>query len=89
MPPIPSYLQGYETQYAADPRGAARAWFAEAHFGLFMHYGLYSQLGRGEWVMLRERIPVAEYVNVSKSASVAGDGRLMTAPSASVRFPRF
>jgi alpha-L-fucosidase len=26
-----------------------------------MHYGLYSLLGRGEWVMLRERIPVAEY----------------------------
>lgn len=26
-----------------------------------MHYGLYSQLARGEWVMLREKIPVARY----------------------------
>ncbi len=26
-----------------------------------MHYGLYSQLGRGEWVMLKEKIPVARY----------------------------
>ncbi|MEK7407867.1 MAG: alpha-L-fucosidase [Acidobacteriota bacterium] len=36
-------------------------WFKQAKFGLFMHYGLYSLLGRGEWVMQRERIPVAEY----------------------------
>ena len=32
-----------------------------------MHYGLYSQLGRGEWVMLRERIPVAKYVAFKES----------------------
>jgi alpha-L-fucosidase len=44
-----------------DPRMAARDWFAEAKFGLFMHYGLYSLLGRHEWVMYREDIPVAEY----------------------------
>ena len=36
-------------------------WFRKAKFGLFMHYGVYSILGRGEWVMLREAIPVAEY----------------------------
>ena len=33
----------------------------ESRFGLFIHWGLYSQLGRHEWVMNRERIPVAEY----------------------------
>jgi alpha-L-fucosidase len=26
-----------------------------------MHFGLYSQLGRGEWVMLREKIPLTQY----------------------------
>jgi len=57
----PSYLRDYASIYRRDPRGAARAWFRDARFGLFMHYGLYSLLGRGEWVMLRERIPVAEY----------------------------
>jgi alpha-L-fucosidase len=61
---VPSYLKDYEALYREDPRQAARAWFADAKFGLFMHYGLYSQLGRGEWVMLRERIPVAEYVKL-------------------------
>jgi len=48
---IPSYLQGYEALYERDPRAAALAWFADARFGLFMHYGLYSLLGRHEWVM--------------------------------------
>ncbi len=28
---------------------------------MFVHWGLYAQLGRHEWVMNRERIPVAEY----------------------------
>ncbi len=36
-------------------------WWNEARFGMFVHWGLYSQLGRHEWVMNRERIPVAEY----------------------------
>ena len=35
--------------------------FQAARFGLFIHYGLYSLLGRGEWVLNREQIPVDEY----------------------------
>lgn len=58
---IPSYLRGYEEIYAKDPRKAAVEWFRNARFGLFMHYGLYSLLGRHEWVQFRERIPVKEY----------------------------
>ncbi len=58
---LPRYLQGYADRYAKSPRQAALAWFKDARYGLFMHYGVYSLLGRGEWVMLRETIPVAEY----------------------------
>jgi len=36
-------------------------WFVRARYGLFIHYGLYSLLGRGEWVMNREGIPRDEY----------------------------
>ena len=36
-------------------------WFAEARYGLFIHYGLYSLLGRGEWALNREQIPLPEY----------------------------
>ncbi|MCM8776985.1 MAG: alpha-L-fucosidase [Candidatus Omnitrophica bacterium] len=36
-------------------------WFEEARFGMFIHWGDYSVLGRGEWVMFQENIPVSEY----------------------------
>ncbi|MBV6644504.1 MAG: alpha-L-fucosidase [Cyclobacteriaceae bacterium] len=57
---IPSYLDGYKG-YGNDPLGTATQWFREAKFGLFIHYGLYSLLGRGEWVQYYEKIPVKEY----------------------------
>jgi alpha-L-fucosidase len=38
-----------------------RKWFEEARFGLFIHWGVYSTLGDGEWVMNNQRIPVATY----------------------------
>ena len=36
-------------------------WFTEARYGLFIHYGLYSLLERGEWAWNREEIPFEEY----------------------------
>jgi len=35
--------------------------FQQARFGAFIHYGLYSALGRSEWAMYNEAIPAAEY----------------------------
>ena len=52
-------------------RDARMAWFREAKFGMFIHWGVYAvpagtyngeQIkGIGEWIMLRGKIPVAEY----------------------------
>jgi alpha-L-fucosidase len=39
-------------------------WFHEARFGIFVHFGLYSVLGRGEWVQYEERIPTEEYARL-------------------------
>jgi len=36
-------------------------WFQDVKFGMFIHWGLYSLIGRGEWVMHWEKIPVPEY----------------------------
>ena len=36
-------------------------WWHEAKFGMFIHWGLYSILGRHEWVMEMEGIPATEY----------------------------
>jgi len=33
-----------------------RQWFQEARFGMFIHWGVYSLLGDGEWVMNNQRI---------------------------------
>jgi alpha-L-fucosidase len=38
-----------------------REWFEGARFGLFIHWGVYSQLGDGEWVMNNQRIPIKTY----------------------------
>jgi alpha-L-fucosidase len=52
--------------YSPSPENReARAWFQEARFGLFIHWGIYSVLGRGEWVMQNERIPIAEYEKIA------------------------
>jgi alpha-L-fucosidase len=58
---VPNYLSDYAEQYKTNPREANRQWFDNAGLGLFLHYGLYSIIGRHEWVQLREQIPVAEY----------------------------
>jgi alpha-L-fucosidase len=41
-------------------------WWIEARFGMFIHWGLYSILARGEWVMYYERIPKAKYALLAK-----------------------
>jgi alpha-L-fucosidase len=46
---------------AATGREKRMRWWHEARFGMFVHWGLYTQVGRHEWVMNRERIPVGEY----------------------------
>jgi len=42
-------------------RLAARGWFRDAKFGMFIHWGVYSLLGQGEWVMQNRAIPVDRY----------------------------
>jgi alpha-L-fucosidase len=39
----------------------AREWFQDARFGLFIHWGIYSILGDGEWVMHNRKIRADEY----------------------------
>ncbi len=39
----------------------AREWFEDAKFGLFIHWGVYSVLGDGEWVMNNQNISVDSY----------------------------
>ena len=55
----------------AEQRDARMEWWREARFGLFIHWGVYSVPagtykgeridGIGEWILLRAKIPIAEY----------------------------
>lgn len=50
----------------SDKGAAARiAWWRDAKFGLFIHWGVYSIPGRGEWVQWNEQIPVDEYAKLA------------------------
>ena len=59
----------------ADGPAPDTQWFRDAKFGIFMHWGLYSELGNewkgksyygsGEWLMNRAKIPAAEYAQVA------------------------
>jgi len=50
----------------ASDRERRMKWWHEARFGMFIHWGLYSVVGRHEWVMENEAIPVAEYEQLAK-----------------------
>jgi len=64
----PEVFKNQETREQKDRR---MAWWREAKFGLFIHWGVYAvpagtyqgrQIPRvGEWIMLNAKIPVAEY----------------------------
>jgi alpha-L-fucosidase len=47
-----------------DLNSQGKRWFEDARFGLFIHWGVYSLLGKGEWVMDRDKIPIAEYAKL-------------------------
>ena len=40
--------------------------FEKLGFGMFVHFGLYSVLGKGEWAKLSHSIPDADYEVLTK-----------------------
>ena len=64
------------TDAAADPQDERMAWWREARFGLFIHWGLYAipagewkgeQIpGISEWIMARALIPVKKYEKLAE-----------------------
>jgi alpha-L-fucosidase len=68
------------SQQPPEPRNLDRearlAWWHEAKFGMFIHWGLYALpagewkgkacSGIGEWIMFKARIPIAEYEQLAQ-----------------------
>ena len=51
----------------ADKSTGRAGWLDEAKYGIFIHWGVYSTLEKGEWVMCRSKIPVAEYKEMAST----------------------
>ncbi len=52
-------------QTAGQDQPSRQDWFRKARYGLFIQYGLYSLLERGEWVLNREHLPRDAYRGLS------------------------
>jgi alpha-L-fucosidase len=59
----PSETEEFNTPPNREQR---MAWWHQARFGMFIHFGLYSVLGRHEWAMEEEGIPVVEYMKLDQ-----------------------
>jgi alpha-L-fucosidase len=68
--------QAQPTPDSAEAKQARLAWFRDAKYGLFIHWGLYAIPagewkgkripGIGEWIMFRTPVPVAEYEQLAQ-----------------------
>jgi alpha-L-fucosidase len=74
---VPSSLTFAETDanWTYEPTESnleAREWFQNAKFGIFIHWGIYSELGGAgeqgiaEWVMERKKIPIDKYERLTQ-----------------------
>ena len=63
---VPTILTASRWQTVAwsgkpEKRAEQMKWFSDARYGMFIHWGPYAMLGRGEWVQHIGRIPFKEY----------------------------
>lgn len=73
--PSPVLVERSETPAQRDAR---MAWFRDARFGMFIHWGLYAQAGGiwngkptkvnrcAEWLQIAGKVPVADYARLAK-----------------------
>ncbi len=63
--------------------------FERMGFGMFLHWGLYSQIGRGEWAKHFQKLPTDEYMQLMKTFTAkdfSGRALARLAKSAGMRY---
>lgn len=63
--------------------------FEKLGFGMFVHWGLYSQLERGEWVFFNEKMDMEEYKKLAESFTAEGfdaEDLVLSAKSAGCKY---
>ena len=69
---VPGNLNAQTAYQPSSENLEARTWFQDAKFGLFIHWGIYSVLASGEWVMEVRRIPAAHYERLGELFNPTG-----------------
>ncbi len=85
----PLVVLGAEPAAPTGPNAEAHRWFEDAKFGLFLHWGVYSLLGKGEWVMERDTLPIVEYEKLPprfNPTEFDADAWVRTAKAAGMRY---
>jgi len=65
-PPAAQPVPTPTDQKQADTRDARMAWWHQAKFGMFIHWGLYSVIGQHEWAKEQEGVPIPQYERLAK-----------------------
>ena len=61
-PQQPSHREARKDQNTPEQKRAeTQRWFQDARFGMFIHWGVYSVLEDGEWVMHNRKMTIEEY----------------------------
>jgi alpha-L-fucosidase len=96
---LPVRLSAAESAETPAQRDVRMAWWREAKFGMFIHWGVYSVpagfyhdkavSGIGEWIMNRGKIPMAEYQQFAKEfdpVKFDADAWVKTAKDAGMKY---
>ena len=74
MPPVQAQTSLVTPTETPAQRDARMAWWHEAKFGMFIHWGVYSEAGGewkgttnyAEWLQFEAKIPIAEYTDLAR-----------------------
>ena len=59
MKSFPAARKNYRPEKVEKLSEEQMKWFRDAKFGMFIHWGVYSMLGKGEWVLMNEHLDVS------------------------------
>lgn len=62
-----SLLSGNQAYVPTEENLQTREWFQDSKFGMFIHWGAYSVLENGEWVMKNSAMSIEEYEELATS----------------------
>lgn len=65
--PIAQLVQNFEKEEITDNDLNKTQWFTDARFGMFIHWGPYAIIGRGEWAMHTLRLSYYGYEQIART----------------------